>query len=688
MPPVLPTVSERYLIEEEIGRGGMAVVYRARDRSLGRTVALKVLHAHLQSQLDSRLRLTREAQAVAKLHHPNIVEIYDYSGEDAETAYLVTELIEGETLEAFLLQRKLVLPETALLLVVPICEALSHAHALGIVHRDIKPGNVMLRSDGAVKLMDFGIAQVLDAQGLTMTGTLLGSPAHMSPEHIEGRPLDARADVFSLGTLLYLAATGELPFQGRNPHALMRALLDCDVRAPQSVNALVSKPIERLLLKMLAREPAKRHGSVDEALGEVRACLASLGIHDPARELRDFFADPTAYEAELARRLVAARLRRGREALYDRRTAEALEHFNMILAHEPANAEVLGILRRIGRRRAIERASIGALVLGSIGALATLLWMSTDTPPERAPATRHTAAKTSPSFDLLAAAQRAGAVPAAAVPAPMGAISPAPPGPDVSARAEPVATTPSTLRARVQRPARASASGPVASRSAADRPSPSRRRLATLTDRVALADAPSAPPEPMTGASVAAREPAIAAAPVAAEPAKPPPAADEPAEKSLPALPRTMRINTWPKAVRILVDGREIGWAGIVNQVDLSPGRHVVRLESPSCHPYEREVEVPADGPVPAFVARLAWRPGLLSVTSEQNPDVAVDGVYKGNAARTLREPILVAIDRHNRVGRVKVHVRVSKSGFKTEDRVVEIAAGRKSSLRVTLEPQ
>ena len=230
----VPTISERYVLEEEVGRGGMAVVYRAHDRALNRVVAVKVLHGHLQTQRESRARLTREAQAVAKLHHPNIVEIFDYSGEDAETAFIVTELIDGETLETFLLRRRLELPETALLLVAPICEALAHAHAVGIVHRDIKPGNVMIRADGTVKLMDFGIAQVLDAQGLTMTGTLLGSPAHMSPEHIEGRPLDARADVFSLGTLLYLAAVGELPFQGRNPHALMRALLECDVRPPAS----------------------------------------------------------------------------------------------------------------------------------------------------------------------------------------------------------------------------------------------------------------------------------------------------------------------------------------------------------------------------------------------------------------------------------------------------------------------
>src|SRR5439155_18031122 len=148
-------------IEEEIGSGGMALVYRALDTALGRPVAIKILHAHLQSHPESRLRFAREAQAVAKLHHPNIVDIYDYSGEEAAVAYIVTEYIRGETLEALLQRRPLRLPETGVLLAIRVCEALAHAHALGVIHRDIKPGNVMIRDDGTVKLMDFGIAQVL-----------------------------------------------------------------------------------------------------------------------------------------------------------------------------------------------------------------------------------------------------------------------------------------------------------------------------------------------------------------------------------------------------------------------------------------------------------------------------------------------------------------------------------------------
>jgi hypothetical protein len=156
----------------------------------------------------------------------------------------------------------------------------------------------------------------------------------------------------------------------------------------------------------------------------------------------------------------------------------------------------------------------------------------------------------------------------------------------------------------------------------------------------------------------------------------------------LPLSPREVRINTWPKAVKILVDGNEVGWAGIVDRLELLPGKHLVRLESPSCHPQELEVPVPADGPVAPIVARLAWKPALLEVENPQNADVAVDGVYKGTSERTLREPVLVHIDKANPLGRIKVHVRVSKPGMRQEDRVEEVAAGRLTRLRVVLKPQ
>jgi len=206
---------QRYTLLEEVGQGGMAVVYRATDTTLNREVAVKVLHPHLASQLESRARLQREAHAVAKLRHENILEIFDYSGPDSASSYIVTEFIDGQTLKEFVAAHPLAYPEVAALIAVEIGGALAHAHAAGIIHRDVKPENVMIRKDGVLKLMDFGIAQVVDLQRMTVTGQLLGSPAYMAPELIEGKPLDFRTDVFAVGVMLYQLATGSLPFAGR-----------------------------------------------------------------------------------------------------------------------------------------------------------------------------------------------------------------------------------------------------------------------------------------------------------------------------------------------------------------------------------------------------------------------------------------------------------------------------------------
>jgi serine/threonine protein kinase len=172
----------RYRVIEEVGQGGMAVVYKAHDETLKREVAVKVLHAHLLAETESKTRLEREAQAVAKLHHDNIVQIFDYSGDGSSASYIVTEFIEGQTLKQFMSSRRPPPPEVAALIASEVGGALLHAHSFGIIHRDVKPENVMVRKDGLLKLMDFGVAQIMDLERMTVTGQLLGSPAYIAPE--------------------------------------------------------------------------------------------------------------------------------------------------------------------------------------------------------------------------------------------------------------------------------------------------------------------------------------------------------------------------------------------------------------------------------------------------------------------------------------------------------------------------
>ena len=195
----------------------MAVVYRAQDETLKREVAIKVLHQHLAGEPESNARLEREAQAVAKLRHENILEIFDYSGPGSARATSSPSSSTGRRSSSSSTDRPLGFPEVAALIA---RRGLPRARArapLGVIHRDVKPENVMIRKDGLIKLMDFGIAQILDFERMTVTGQLLGSPAYMAPELIEGKPLDFRTDVFSVGIMLYLLATGELPFRGQEP---------------------------------------------------------------------------------------------------------------------------------------------------------------------------------------------------------------------------------------------------------------------------------------------------------------------------------------------------------------------------------------------------------------------------------------------------------------------------------------
>ena len=179
-------LNKRYSVESEVGRGGMAVVYQGLDLDLNRPVAVKILHPYLASDPTHQQRFHREATAVAALKHPHILDIYDYSGVGAEKSFIVTEYIDGSTLREFRDRHKPTLPEIGVLIVHVVAGALAHAHRHNIIHRDIKPENIMIRKDGVLKLMDFGIARTLNAQQMTVTGTLVGSPAEGGTDVDEG----------------------------------------------------------------------------------------------------------------------------------------------------------------------------------------------------------------------------------------------------------------------------------------------------------------------------------------------------------------------------------------------------------------------------------------------------------------------------------------------------------------------
>lgn len=347
---MIGTSVDRYEILEELGHGGMSVVYRGMDGSLEREVAVKVLHNHLAKKLENRRRFHREAKAIARLRHRNILEIYDFSSEDAERSYIVMEYVAGENLRQLIARTGTPPPEAGALIAIEICNALEHAHDHGIIHRDLKPENIMVSEGGALKLMDFGIAHVIDAETMTATGSLMGSPAHMAPELIDGKPVDVRADVFALGTVLYWLVTGQLPFDGANAPQVLRKVLEGDFEDPETREPRVGKRLAEVIRNCLAHNPDDRYPSVIPVRNELQAIVASIGIKEPDEDIKKYFKAPEAYREEFEATVVEKLMALAREAQRERNVPKAIGLFNRILAYEPDNREVQRLLDQLCRQ--------------------------------------------------------------------------------------------------------------------------------------------------------------------------------------------------------------------------------------------------------------------------------------------------------------------------------------------------
>jgi serine/threonine-protein kinase len=382
-------VLDKYELLERVGQGGMAIVYRGLDRTLKRTVAIKILHKHLSDYQEARDRFEREAQAVAKLRHENILEIFDYSAKADSESYIVTEFIDGQTLKQFFTDRPIGYPEVGAMIMLQVARALAHAHAGGILHRDVKPENIMIRSDGVVKLMDFGISHMVDLERLTVTGQLLGSPAYMAPEHVEGRPLDFRTDVFAVGIVLYQLTVGKLPFEGKNPHEVLKRIAECKFVDPRQANPRIGNRLGKIILRAMAAQPADRYAAISEMVLALEAYLEESGIAADkiTSELARYFKAPVPYEQALKERLVDHLTRRGQKLLADGDQAPALDVFDRVLTIDPQNEKVLGILDGLNRRARAKHAGIAVLAASVITFGGYMIHRrSLPPPPEEPPA--------------------------------------------------------------------------------------------------------------------------------------------------------------------------------------------------------------------------------------------------------------------------------------------------------------
>ncbi|UQA58144.1 serine/threonine-protein kinase [Polyangium aurulentum] len=589
--PTLPSLA-KYELLEEIGHGGMATVYRARDPRLGREVAIKIIHKHLRENSEVGARFVAEARAAAKLRHPGIVEVYDVSAEEDGDRYLVVELLRGTTLRKILQQHRDMPAEIGAAIVLALCEALEHAHASGIIHRDVKPENVLVelpqdrvqtsnrsapsrpdresdasdtpaplsaqrpvssRNEGAdpgdsrvsrksrrgdlgviIKLTDFGIAKMLDAQGVTSTGQVLGSPAHMAPEQIEAGEVDGRTDVFALGVLMYECLVGHLPFEGKNPAQVLRRVLEGHYPAADRERSTVGGRWSRIIAGALARTPAERTESPGKLGEQIRTELEALGITDPSAEIAAYFEDPAGHAEALRALLVPRLVARGERARKARDVQGAAADFNRALALAPND---LSILKRVtsltssNARRLLAR-RLAAIVAGSavlgFAAYGIARW--------------HKSQPTSLETEALPRPQTV---------APSGPT--AAPVADVAPRDTKASVT-SPLEHAVRTPRKVSPSPAVTSAPAIDR-----------------------------------------------------------------ATPRKVVFEIIPKGASLVLDGREVNW--FANTFSLAPGPHSVEISVPTskcCEPKSLTAQIaPSDDPneVQRFVWKLEPRPATVALS-------------------------------------------------------------------------
>src|SRR3954449_5250181 len=271
--PVGTLLSGRYRLDAQIGAGGMSTVYRAFDTVLERPVAIKLMHREIASNSEQLERFRREARAVAQLNHPHIVTVID-AGEDERTPYIVFEYVDGETLKERIRHRgRLPIPE-AIAYAIEISRALGAAHERGIVHRDIKPQNVLIDPEGSAKVADFGIARTLEEDGLTADGRVLGTTDYVSPEQALGHPVTGQSDIYSLGIALFEMLTGDVPFKGENQVAVAMKHVREDLPDIQQRRPEVSSALAAIIDRATAKDLTQRYADDAELIADLEDVMA------------------------------------------------------------------------------------------------------------------------------------------------------------------------------------------------------------------------------------------------------------------------------------------------------------------------------------------------------------------------------------------------------------------------------
>ena len=345
---------DNYKIIKPIGKGGMSTVYLAKDKNLDRLVAIKLLHPAMSSDEKNRERLKREALAIARINHENIVNVYNFVNKN-ENNYIVMEYIDGDTLSDFIDKNPINNPELILAIFLKILKGINYTHQKNIIHRDIKPENIMISRDGKIKIMDFGIASIIgEVHNLTTTGSIMGSPMFMSPEHLTDEKIDKQSDIFSLGIILYWMLTKTYPFDGKNTAQLLNNILKCQFENPQKLNPLISNEIRTIIKKILQKSKLTRYKESDTIIEEIETYFKNLNF-DYKTELEIYFKTPNAYHKRFINNIPEKYIQYA-EKLYKKKLfSKSIPYAYLALEYEPENTKAKEIIKKIERGNIVKK---------------------------------------------------------------------------------------------------------------------------------------------------------------------------------------------------------------------------------------------------------------------------------------------------------------------------------------------
>ncbi len=582
----MPEQIGRYKVLSELGRGAMGVVYKAQDPTIGRLVAIKTIRlgelAHPEEREQLRTRLFREAQSAGILSHPGIVTIYDIS-EESNLAYITMEYVEGQTLEKMLDTGLVEDAKRLVSIATQTAVALDYAHNKGIVHRDIKPGNIMVNPDWAVKITDFGIARIASSK-FTHTGTVMGTPSYMSPEQVRGAVVDGRSDMFSLAVVLYEMLTGQKPFSGDSITTVIFKIVSENPVSPKELNPSIGAKVNAVVMRALAKEPAERYQSCKEFAEALQLAV-----------------DQTANLTVAARKI---------DSLY-----APTEVSNAALLTQP---DTKAEMRAAERRESSPPPVPAAAPPPSVSEAAPLPIPATERrlPPLEAKPSSAPKPKPEPAPTVLAkpaAKRRTGLL----VTLTLAAL--------VAAGAAGV------FLQRWQSEPSAPVTTPPASAPPESAPSPSH-----LPETKAPPPAEKAQAEPPPATLGAGEATTPAGQPGAGTPAATPPV--EAVPKPLAGV-RAINVVTSEPGARVVMDGVELTACTTPCSIPARPGRHSLLLSRAGFHPANREVMV-ANGPADLQVTLSAILGTIMLSTAPPGARITVDGkAVDGETPKTLKLP-------------------------------------------------